>query len=163
MAHDARPPRGGGSRRRTHRTGGRARAWAVRRMPQRIRDPAPPARVVARDLHATRHALPPPRRARFRADGLAGVLLQRDLLHVRTRPHELLRRSDERRRLLHLSVRTRQLLGTAATRAAVRLGWTAQDDRGYLRDRGSWATRLGLCVLDRPARRDDDDVVLVRA
>ena len=119
------------------------------RMPQRVRDPAAAARVVARDLHAARYALSPAQRARLRADGLAGILLQRDLLHLRARAHEFLRRCDERRRLLHLPVRARQLLGAAAARAAVRLGRPAHDDRGHLRDSRHRATRLGLRVLDR--------------
>ncbi len=161
MADDARPPRGGGSRRRAHRGGSRARAWAVRGMQRLVRDPVAAARVVARNFHAARHALPPPRRAELRADGLASVLLQRDLLHVRARAHELLRRRDERRRLLHFSVRGRQLPGAAAARAAVRLGGPTHDDRRHLWNRRVWAPRLGLRVLRRLARRDRDDVVLV--
>ena len=46
-----------------------------------------------------------------RADGVAGLLLQRDLLHLRADPDRLLRHRGRRDRLVHAAVRGRQLFG----------------------------------------------------
>ncbi len=58
------------------------------------------------------------RAGRACADGRAGVLLQRDLLHLRACPDEVLRRRLRRRRLVHPAVRARQLPGPRGARAA---------------------------------------------
>ena len=75
---------------------------------------------MARRRARHRRALPQPRGAGAHADGFAGVLLQRHLLHLRAHAHALLRHRRGARGLLHLSIRARQLPRAAAPRAAVR-------------------------------------------
>ena len=87
--------------------------------------------------------------ARLRADGCAGVLLQRHFLHLCARAHELLRCRCRRRWLLHISIRRRQFPGTADPRPAVRFGRKARADRGHLRDRGARAARVRIRVRRR--------------
>ena len=130
LAADARPLRGG-------RSGGRAQIEAKSASPStgRIapRDAGAAHDVVARGDPRAAGALPQARRLRPHPDGLAGVLLQRDLLHLRAGAHALLRRARRPRRLLHLPVRGRQLPRPAGARAPVRHGRPPLHDRRHLR------------------------------
>ena len=78
---------------------------------------------------ARRHARATTRGARCSASSLmvvAGVPLQRDLLHLRARAHAVLRRPERRRRAVHPAVRARQLPRPAPARAAFRHGRPAK-------------------------------------
>ncbi len=85
-----------------------------------------------RDARAV-HRLPPPHRARRRADGGAGVLLQRGVLHLRADPQAVLRDPVRRHRLVHAAVRGRQFPRAAGAGQAVRHAGTAADDHRHLR------------------------------
>jgi MFS family permease len=95
------------------------------------------------------------------ADGLAGLLLQRDLLHLRAGAHPLLRRARGPRGALHLSVRAGQRAGAAAAGAAVRQRGPAPDDRADLCARGCRPRAHGLGLHERLARCAQPGAVLV--
>ena len=103
------------------------------------------------DLHAQRAAqpgrggacaaapLPAAQRPRARADGVAGLLLQRDLLHLRAGADPLLRRGRHAGRPLPPALRRRQRAGAAAPGAAVRPHRAARDDRARPTRCRAWA------------------------
>ena len=93
LADDARPCRGGRAGRRRHRAA-RVRGQPASRQPRAADGAAAHAQPHAAARRCSRHArssAPPPRAGRPRADGGAGVLLQRDLLHLRAGADRLLR------------------------------------------------------------------------
>ena len=73
------------------------------------------------------------RAGRPRADGVAGVFLQRDLLHLRAGADRLLRHPFEPGRLVHAAVRRRKFSRAAAARPAVRRARPPHHDRVHLR------------------------------
>ncbi len=103
---------------------------------------------------------------RARADGGAGVLLQRDLLHLCAGADRLLRHPRRSGRLVHPAVRGRQFPRAGAARPAVRHHRPPADDRLDLRDlrRAARGRRLSVrdrhLVGDRPDRRLDGDLLL---
>src|SRR6266550_8835777 len=76
------------------------------------------------------------RRAGARADGVAGLLLQRDLLLLCAGADPLLRRAVGCDRLVHAALRDRQFHGAIAARTAVRHARAQANDRLHLRDLG---------------------------
>ncbi len=84
-------------------------------------------------------------------DGIAGLLLQRDLLHLRADPDRLLRHPRRPCRLVHPAVRGRQLPRAGLSRPAVRHRRAPADDRFDLRDLRRAARGRGLSVRDRRA------------
>ena len=123
LADAARPAGRGGARRRRDR-GARRR--------QRRRDPAAGDAAAGAGRHASHdhavggaHAaarLSRPHHARPRADGGAGLHLQRHLLHLRPGADALLRHRGRQGRALHPAVRHRQFPGAVAARPVVRFG-----------------------------------------
>src|SRR5215213_2691023 len=65
----------------------------------------------------------------FLAQGRAGVLLQRDLLHLRAGPDRLLRHRRRPHRLVHAAFRRRQFPWASGARAPLRHAGAAADDR----------------------------------
>ena len=135
LADDPRPRRGGRTRRRRHR-GAAARGRAC--------DPgcaaaesaaATPQPYAARrgDAHADPCA-PQPHVRRARPDDGAGVLLQRDLLHLCAGADHVLRHPERACRLVHPAVRGRQRAGTPAAWPAVRHARPPADDRLHVSD-----------------------------
>ena len=107
-----------------------------------------PLREVA---HTLFDALSPARAGRTCADDGAGVLLQRDLLHLRAGADRLLRHRRQPCRLVHPAVRRRQLPRAAAARPAVRYAGPPRDDRVHLWRLRRAAGAVRLSVLDRRA------------
>ena len=83
--------------------------------------------------HADPHASPA-HDGRARPDGRAGVLLQRDLLHLRAGADHVLRHPVGACRLVHPALRGRQRAGADPARAAVRYARPPPDDRVHLCD-----------------------------
>ena len=107
---------------------------------------AAPAAVVARDRAAAHVALSAARAARHGPDGIAGLLLQRDLLHLCARAGALLRRARSAGGPLHLPIRARKLPRSAAARPALRPHRPPRDDREHLPRCGPRALARGRAV-----------------
>ncbi len=104
--------------------------------------PVPHQKLLLRtDIHewfgpATRALFSDYRRradTRHRADGGAGVLLQRGVLHLRADPQAVLWDQVGRHRLVHAAVRGGEFPRAAGPRATVRYAWSAADDHLDLR------------------------------
>ncbi len=150
LADDARPLRGSRGR-------GAADRKRDRRHPQggwAPRHPPPALGAMAPGHPRTHGAIPRAGGVRPDADGLAGVLLQRDLLHLCAGARALLRRAGRSRRLLHLPVRHRQLPGPAGARASFRQRRPALHDR---RDLCGVRRRAARHRLRLPAGNPDRD------
>ena len=146
------------ARRRGRKGRRRDRGAAARRRPRDPRRAAREGAAAHAHAHAARrrraHADPPasrPHAGRARADGRAGVLLQRDLLHLRAGADHVLRHPEPACRLVHPAVRGRQRARAAAARAAVRHDRAAADDRVHLSDVGTAAGADRLAVRARHA------------
>ena len=90
----------------------------------------------------------------------AGVLLQRDLLHLRAGADRLLRHPGEPGRLVHPAVRGRQFPRAAAARPAVRRDRPPADDRLHLHHVGRAAGGQRLPVRAGRAQRRAADAGL---
>ena len=132
LAPDPWPGRGGAARHRRHRAplrglgravaGGQAGADPL---------PGPPHRPRRGDPQPVLGASPPgPGGAQ--PDGRPGLLLQRDLLHLRPRADGFLRRPGGQRRLVHPALRRRQFPGSPAAGALLRHGGPQAHDRRHL-------------------------------
>ncbi len=120
---------------RSRRRGGRdriANRAAVRRA--RAAHPSQSRRAAHAVAGRARHrpALSQAPAAGSRADGGAGFLLQRDLLHLCAGARQILRRARGRRRLLHVRLRGREFLRAAAARAVLRHDRPPADDHRHL-------------------------------
>ena len=103
-------------------------------------------------VHTLIHRASPAHPGRPRADGRAGVFLQRDLLHLRAGADRFLRHPGEPRRLVHPAVRRGKFPRAAAARAAVRRDRTAADDRLHLHHVGRAAGGQRISVRAGHAR-----------
>ena len=129
----------------------RQHAWPKIRL--RMRDHTP-LREVA---HTLVLALSPAFAGRAGADDRAGVLLQRDLLHLRAGPDRLLRHRRQPDRLVHPALRGRQFPRAVAARPAVRHARPPRHDCAHLWHVGRAAGAVRLSVLDRAIERRDPD------
>ena len=119
-----------------------------------------PLTEVARTLL---HRLSPAHAGRPEPDGRAGVLLQRDLLHLCAGADRLLRHPGEPRRLVHPAVRRGQFPRPAAARPAVRHHRPPADDRLHLHHVGRAAGGQRLSVRAGRAHGDAADAGLDRS
>ena len=155
-------------RRRGRAGGGRhraARASAACRPHGRIADGAAArARAHAAAGGGAHPAAPvsPAHAGRPRADGRAGVFLQRHLLHLRAGADRFLRHPGKQCRLVHPAVRGGKFPGAAAARAAVRRDRTAADDRLHLHHVGRAAGDQRISVRAGNAQRHAADLGLDR-
>ncbi len=109
------------------------------------------------------HSPPSPAHAgRPRADGRAGVFLQRHLLHLRAGADRFLRHPGKRCRLVHPAVRGGKFPRAAAARAVVRRDRTAADDRLHLHHVGRAAGDQRISVRAGHAQRHAADIGLDR-
>ena len=116
-------PRGRGrGRRRRHREAVRRRRRAAVAGPRERRDPVALANAYAAcgSVRRAGQPLSPPDLRRPHADGGAGLLLQRDLLHLCACVDEFLRGRRRRRRLVHPALRRRQFSRSRRAWPAVR-------------------------------------------
>src|SRR5438128_4472279 len=121
LADDAWPRRGSGGGARSHR-GRVPRPRPPHRGRTAAGDPAPPAPLHAA-VGGRPHAVScraPAHPGGLEPDGGAGVLLQRDLLHLRAGADRLLRHRRRSCRLVSVAFRARKFFGTGASRPAVR-------------------------------------------
>src|SRR5262249_12737727 len=95
-----------------------------------------------------RHSSPAHAR-RSLPDGVTSLFLQRDLLHLRARPHCLLWHQVGSGRLVHLAVRGGQFPRAALPRPAVRYGRTPRHDRHHLRAFTAYLFAAGMLTATK--------------